>query len=48
MELPILARTEETLTVQAPATKALAPPGTYFLCAIDDRGVPAEATIVMI
>jgi Domain of unknown function (DUF1929) len=48
MELPILARTEETLTVQAPATKALAPPGTYFLFAIDDQGVPAEAAIVMI
>ena len=35
-----------SLTVQAPAAAALAPPGTYMLFIVDDKGVPSVASMV--
>ncbi len=37
-----------TLTVQAPANGADAPPGTYLVFVIDDKGVPSKARIVQV
>jgi hypothetical protein len=35
-----------SLTVQAPGAAALAPPGTYMLFIVDDKGVPSVASMV--
>jgi hypothetical protein len=35
-----------SLTVQAPAAAALAPPGTYMLFIVDDKGVPSVASMI--
>src|SRR5437763_5990139 len=35
-----------SLTVQAPGSAALAPPGDYMLFIVNDKGVPSVASIV--
>ncbi|HEX5810463.1 MAG TPA: galactose oxidase-like domain-containing protein, partial [Pseudonocardia sp.] len=35
-----------SLTVQAPAAAALAPPGTYMLFIVNDKGVPSVASMI--
>jgi hypothetical protein len=35
-----------SLTVQAPTAAALAPPGTYMLFIVDDKGVPSVASMI--
>lgn len=36
----------DTLKVQAPATGGVAPPGSYMLFIVNDKGVPSVATWV--
>ncbi|WP_299056667.1 galactose oxidase-like domain-containing protein [uncultured Nocardioides sp.] len=42
------ARSGRTLTVRAPASTRVAPPGYYLLFAVDDRGVPSVASTVQV
>ena len=37
-----------SITVSAPATASLAPPGYYLLFIVDSRGVPSIAKIIRI
>jgi hypothetical protein len=46
MELPFTAAAGSGLSVKAPASRNLAPPGRYLIFAIDNRGVPSVARIV--
>ncbi len=44
VDLPIDVRAQARLTVHAPATPAVAPPGWYMLFLVDQNGVPSTAT----
>jgi hypothetical protein len=44
VDLPINARTQAGLTVHAPATPTIAPPGWYMLYLVDQNHVPSSAT----
>jgi hypothetical protein len=44
VDLPITARAAENLTVTAPATPMIAPPGWYMLFLVDQSRVPSAAT----
>jgi len=44
VDLPINARAQGSLTVHAPATPTLAPPGWYMLFLVDQNRVPSTAT----
>jgi hypothetical protein len=44
VDLPITARTAENLTVTAPATPMIAPPGWYMLFLVDQNQVPSTGT----
>ena len=46
MELSFTAPAAGVLTVRAPSSRALAPPGHYLLFVIDIQGVPSVAKIV--
>jgi galactose oxidase-like protein len=46
VDLPITARAAGQLSVQAPATSALAPPGWYMLFLVNQQQVPSVATWV--
>lgn len=48
MELSATSAAADSLSVQAPASAALAPPGNYLLFVIDHKGVPSVANIVQI
>ena len=48
VDLPINARAQAGLTVQAPATPTLAPPGWYMLFLVDQSHIPSTATWIHI
>jgi hypothetical protein len=44
VDLPIAARAPGSLTVNAPAEPAIAPPGWYMLFLVDQNHIPSTAT----
>ena len=46
--LPITARDASSITVTAPVSGNLAPPGHYLMFVLDENGVPSLAKVVRI
>lgn len=48
IKLPITGHTATQLTVTAPASGTIAPPGFYMLFIVDNNGIPSEAAWIQI
>lgn len=48
MGLEILSRAAASLTVAAPPTRAIAPPGYYLLVVLDDADVPSMGRFIRV
>jgi galactose oxidase len=46
MDLTITQRANGTVSVRAPASKVIAPPGKYLITLIDNKGVPSVSRII--